>query len=54
MISVQRIIGEQYTRAQRLLSEHREALESLTQQLLVTETVDGAAVKNALQVTVKA
>ncbi|MEW6651807.1 MAG: ATP-binding protein, partial [Chloroflexota bacterium] len=51
---VQRIIGEQYERAQQLLKEHRSALESLTRQLLETETVDGAAVKHALQGAVKA
>ena len=51
---VQRIIGEQYERAQQLLKEHRFALETLTRQLLETETVDGTAVKNALLETVKA
>jgi len=45
---VQRIITEQYQRAQELLNEHRAALEGLTRQLLETETVDGAAVKQAL------
>ncbi|HEX9118153.1 MAG TPA: ATP-dependent zinc metalloprotease FtsH [Anaerolineae bacterium] len=45
---VQRIIGEQYERAQALLREHRQALECLTQELLKTECVDGAAVKRAL------
>ena len=45
---VQRITAEQYERAQQLLSEHRAALERLAQQLLETETVDGAAVKEAL------
>jgi len=45
---VQRIISEQYQRAQQLLEEHRPALEVLTHQLLETETVDGAAVKQAL------
>jgi cell division protease FtsH len=49
---VQRIIGEQYKRAQQLLKEHRAALECVTQQLLETETVDGAAVKQALLETV--
>ena len=51
---VQRIIGEQYERAQQLLKEHRAALECVTRQLLETETVDGAAVKQALLETVKA
>jgi cell division protease FtsH len=45
---VQRITTEQYQRAQELLNEHRAALEGLTRQLLETETVDGAAVKQAL------
>ena len=50
---VQRIIGEQYKRAQQLLKEHRAALESVSQQLLETESVDGAAVKQALVTTEK-
>jgi cell division protease FtsH len=50
---VQRITGEQYERAQQLLMDHRAALESLTRQLLETETVDGAAVKQALVETEK-
>jgi cell division protease FtsH len=45
---VQRIVTAQYERAQRLLQEHRPALERLTAQLLKCETVDGAAVKAAL------
>ncbi|HVP22215.1 MAG TPA: ATP-dependent zinc metalloprotease FtsH [Anaerolineaceae bacterium] len=45
---VQRITTEQYERAQKLLKEHRFALENLSQQLLKTETVDGEAVKQAL------
>jgi cell division protease FtsH len=45
---VQRIITEQYERAQALLLGQRAALESLTQQLLKQETVDGSAVKQAL------
>jgi cell division protease FtsH len=51
---VQRITGEQYERAQQLLKDHRAALECLTRQLLETETVDGAAVKQALVETEKA
>jgi cell division protease FtsH len=51
---VQRIISVQYQRAKELLNEHRSALEGLTRQLLETETVDGAAVKQALVETVKA
>ncbi|HVO71010.1 MAG TPA: cell division protein FtsH, partial [Aggregatilineaceae bacterium] len=46
---VQRIITEQYQRAQQLLQGHRPALESVTRQLLETETVDGTVVKNALK-----
>ena len=45
---VQRIATEQYERAQVFLKEHRSALETLAQQLLKQETVDGAAVKQAL------
>ena len=51
---VQRMITEQYKRVQQLLNEHRSALERLTRQLLETETVDGAAVEQALVETVKA
>jgi cell division protease FtsH len=45
---VQRVIFEQYERAIGLLRGHRGALERLTRELLVTETVDGAAVTQAL------
>jgi cell division protease FtsH len=45
---VQRIVTEQYECAQALLKEHPTALETLAQQLLKQETVDGAAVKQAL------
>jgi len=45
---VQRIVTEQYARAQALLRDHRAALETLTSQLLSQETVDGNAVKQAL------
>jgi len=45
---VQRIITEQYERAQMSLQEHRAALEAVAQQLLKTETVDGTVVKQAL------
>jgi cell division protease FtsH len=51
---VQRITSKQYERAQQLLKEHLAALECLTRQLLETETVDGAAVKQALVETEKA
>lgn len=46
---VQRIVSEQYERAQTLLTGHRAALESLAQQLLQRESLDGAAVKQALE-----
>ena len=46
---VQRIITEQYHRAQNLLRDHRVALETVTQQLLKTETIDGTVVKQALK-----
>jgi cell division protease FtsH len=45
---VQRLVTEQYQKAQALLSEHRAALEILARQLLLQETVDGTAVKGAL------
>ncbi len=45
---VQRIITEEYDRAQTLLRDHRAALETVTQQLLKTETIDGTVVKQAL------
>ena len=48
---VQRIVTEQYGRAQALLRDHRAALEALTAQLLLQETVDGNAVKQALATT---
>ncbi|MFN8487435.1 MAG: ATP-dependent zinc metalloprotease FtsH [Caldilineaceae bacterium] len=45
---VQRFITEQYERAISLLEQHRTPLETLAQQLLTQETVDGSAVKQAL------
>jgi cell division protease FtsH len=51
---VKRIIEDQYQRAQQMLNEHRAALERLTKQLLETETVDGAAVEQALVESAKA
>ena len=45
----QRLVTEQYQRAQAMLKTHRAALETLTQQLLKQETVDGSAVKLALE-----
>jgi cell division protease FtsH len=47
-MEVMRIITEQYKRAQALLRDHGPALESLAQQLLRLETVDGNMVKQAL------
>ena len=46
---IQRLVTEQYERAQTLLNSHLAALEALTQQLLKLETVDGSAVKQALE-----
>ena len=45
---VQRIVTEQYERAQKLLVEHQAALGLLASELLEKETVDGDAVKKAL------
>ena len=45
---VQRLITQQYQRAQSLLTEHRSALKVLAEELLNKESVDGAAVKQAL------
>jgi ATP-dependent Zn protease len=39
---------EQSERVQQLLKDHRPALENATQQLLKTETIDSAVVKQAL------
>ncbi len=40
---------EQYENAKTLLKAHRTALDALTQRLLAQETVDGSAVKEALE-----
>jgi cell division protease FtsH len=45
---VQRLVTEQYKRAQELLKAHLPALKILAQQLLKQETVSGSAVKEAL------
>jgi cell division protease FtsH len=45
---VQRLVTEQYKRAQELLKTHLPALKILAQQLLKQETVSGSAVKEAL------
>jgi cell division protease FtsH len=46
---VQRMVTEQYDRAQALLREHRDALEKLAGELLEHETLDGSAVEEALK-----
>ena len=46
---VQRLVTEQYVRAQALLKEHRAAHKTLAQQLLKQETVSGSDVKEALE-----
>jgi cell division protease FtsH len=45
---VQRLVTEQYDRAQELLKKHEAALKTLAQNLLEKETVDGSAIKKAL------
>ena len=45
---VQRIVTEQYVRAQALLRDHHAAHDTLAQQLLKQETVSGSDVKRAL------
>ncbi len=45
----QRILTEQYERAQELLRKHQAALQRLSQSLLTHESVDGSAVREALQ-----
>jgi cell division protease FtsH len=46
---VQRLVTEQYKRAQELLKTHHPALKMLAQQLLKQETVSGSVVKEALE-----
>jgi len=46
---VQRLVTEQYERAQALLKAHQAAHKTLAQQLLKQETVSGSAVKEALE-----
>ena len=48
---VQRIITTQYERAQAILTQHRGALTTLTEQLLKTETLDGSVVRQTLEGT---
>ncbi|GAB4442250.1 MAG: ATP-dependent zinc metalloprotease FtsH [Chloroflexi bacterium OHK40] len=46
--AIRKIVDDSYQKAIRLLTEHRDKLEALTQALLVEETLDGARI---LQVT---
>jgi len=46
---VQRLVTDQYVRAQALLKDHLAALTTLAQQLLKQETVSGSDVKEALE-----
>lgn len=46
---VQRLVTEQYERAQALLKDHHSALKTLARQLLKQETVSGSVVKEALK-----
>ena len=45
---VRRIVGEQFTRAEALLTAHRDALKRLATDLLQSESLDGSAVREAL------
>jgi cell division protease FtsH len=45
---VQRLVTEEYERAQALLTKHHAALKALASELLEHETVDGSAVRDAL------
>lgn len=51
---VQRMVTEQYERAQKMLMDHQAALGLLAGQLLEHETVDGTAVKKALAAQIAA
>jgi cell division protease FtsH len=46
---IQRIVDAQFERAQQLLARHRTALDTLTTELLESETVDGSIVRLALE-----
>ena len=48
---VQRLVTEQYERAQVLLKDHRSAQKTLAQLLLKQETVSGSDVKEALKIS---
>ena len=50
---VRRIVGEQFTRAETLLSAHRDALTRLSVDLLQAESLDGSAVRDALAIAVR-
>jgi len=45
---VQRLVTEQYDRAQAMLASHRAALETVAHELLEHETLDGGVVRDAL------
>jgi cell division protease FtsH len=45
---VQRLVTEQYDRAQEILKTHQPALAELAKQLLEHETIDGATIKGVL------
>jgi cell division protease FtsH len=45
---VQRLVTEQYDRAQEILKAHHPALEALAKQLLEHETIDGSTIKGVL------
>ena len=46
---VQRLVSEQYERAQALLKDHRAAHKTLARRLLNQEKVSGSVVKEALE-----
>jgi len=48
---VRRLVGEQFARAQALLTAHRGALSRLSTDLLKAESLDGSAVREALAIT---
>jgi cell division protease FtsH len=48
-VEVQRLVTEQYERAQALLKNHHTAHQTLARQLLKQETVSGSDVKEALE-----
>jgi cell division protease FtsH len=52
-VEVQRIVTEQYDRAQRLLTERMDALHYLTRELMDRESLDGSYVTAALTNTAR-